>query len=440
MDELEGGENPANTPGGGIDLTPRTAKRVEDIAAKGSAARKRKQKLVDEPAATRKPAKMARQVIDAVTEMSHRPGDLSGSSQSQSVNAQPSMTTREDRIRNGLIVPTRYLQTGSMQHSSLMSSSILPNFSAFLDQSRGVPTFYAGPPGLPAELRKILEFRLGGYEMDNTTGMMAPPTPPRSPTADREAEAEPADEATRPQSVAPSVELGRDRQPSLLGGNSMRDFTADFSGPDNFDLDMRMSPVVSVRIDDRGTPSRASSQIPLDFSSDFDFDGYEQGNRSILGIFDSAKKAPASTPVRHRTRNSQVPGSRQSQLSLPETQEQSQSTTQGGNTGGWSRNTVKALRVLHHEFEEDPENTLSFKKMADGASRKAASSMIYESLILATRGIIKLEQKDAYGDISIKARPKLFEISKAFGDLSVDGGREETPQARTPAHSAAVVA
>ena len=66
-----------------------------------------------------------------------------------------------------------------------MSSSVLPDFSAFLDPGRGASTFYAGPPGLPAELRKILEFRLGGYGVDSATGMVAPPTPPRSPVAEQ---------------------------------------------------------------------------------------------------------------------------------------------------------------------------------------------------------------------------------------------------------------
>ena len=42
------------------------------------------------------------------------------------------------------------------------------------------------------------------------------------------------------------------------------------------------------------------------------------------------------------------------------------------------------------------------------ASKRAASAFFFELLVLGTRDTIKLDQKEAFGDVEIRAKDKLF--------------------------------
>lgn len=42
------------------------------------------------------------------------------------------------------------------------------------------------------------------------------------------------------------------------------------------------------------------------------------------------------------------------------------------------------------------------------ASKRAASAFFFELLVLGTRDAIKLEQREAFGDVEIRAKDKLF--------------------------------
>jgi chromatin segregation and condensation protein Rec8/ScpA/Scc1 (kleisin family) len=44
----------------------------------------------------------------------------------------------------------------------------------------------------------------------------------------------------------------------------------------------------------------------------------------------------------------------------------------------------------------------------DQASRRAASAFFFELLVLGTRDTIKLDQSEAFGDVEIRAKDKLF--------------------------------
>lgn len=44
-------------------------------------------------------------------------------------------------------------------------------------------------------------------------------------------------------------------------------------------------------------------------------------------------------------------------------------------------------------------------------SKRAASTLFFELLVLGTRDMVKLEQESAYADIKVKSKPKLFEGS-----------------------------
>ncbi|KAF8894121.1 Rec8 like protein-domain-containing protein [Infundibulicybe gibba] len=81
---------------------------------------------------------------------------------------------------------------------------------------------------------------------------------------------------------------------------------------------------------------------------------------------------------------------------------------------GYSRNTVKALGIIRKELRpvadmETETKTLSFRKMADKASRRAAASFFFELLVLGTRDCVKLDQTAPFENIEIQAKDKLWE-------------------------------
>lgn len=91
----------------------------------------------------------------------------------------------------------------------------------------------------------------------------------------------------------------------------------------------------------------------------------------------------------------------------------SQSQDAGHDDGkGYSKNTVKALRIIRQELQpvpEEPDKVISFKKMSEKASRRAASSFFFELLVLGTRDCINVGQADHYDNIEIRAKNKLWE-------------------------------
>jgi cohesin complex subunit SCC1 len=56
-----------------------------------------------------------------------------------------------------------------------------------------------------------------------------------------------------------------------------------------------------------------------------------------------------------------------------------------------------------------------FTTLAEGTSRAAASSLFFQVLLLATKDALKVEQRDAYGDISIKSKAGLYALSTEAG-------------------------
>jgi len=81
---------------------------------------------------------------------------------------------------------------------------------------------------------------------------------------------------------------------------------------------------------------------------------------------------------------------------------------------GYSKNTVKALAIIRKELqpaveEETEDKALSFNKMSDKASRRAASSFFFELLVLGTRDCIQLSQDKPFENIEIRAKAKLWE-------------------------------
>ncbi|KAI5986010.1 Rec8 like protein-domain-containing protein [Pisolithus marmoratus] len=92
----------------------------------------------------------------------------------------------------------------------------------------------------------------------------------------------------------------------------------------------------------------------------------------------------------------------------------SQSQETGGDVDrkGHSKNTVKALAIIRRDLQpthDGQQPAMSFARMSQKASRRAASALFFELLVLGTRDCIKLTQSAAFENIKIQAKPKLWE-------------------------------
>ncbi|XP_022893062.1 sister chromatid cohesion 1 protein 4-like [Olea europaea var. sylvestris] len=78
---------------------------------------------------------------------------------------------------------------------------------------------------------------------------------------------------------------------------------------------------------------------------------------------------------------------------------------------GWSSRTRAVSKYLQVLFEEEADygrKSLSMDNMLTGKTRKEASRMFFEALVLKTRDYIHVEQRNPVGDITIKPRMKLM--------------------------------
>lgn len=76
---------------------------------------------------------------------------------------------------------------------------------------------------------------------------------------------------------------------------------------------------------------------------------------------------------------------------------------------GFSENTVKAVNVLREQIGEDRTTTVGFDQVSKSASRRAAASFFFELLVLGTKDQVRLTQQEAYGDIQVAGKPKLWQ-------------------------------
>ncbi|KAF8081066.1 hypothetical protein N665_0908s0022 [Sinapis alba] len=77
---------------------------------------------------------------------------------------------------------------------------------------------------------------------------------------------------------------------------------------------------------------------------------------------------------------------------------------------GWSSRTRAVAKYLQTIFDKEAENGKSVvvaDKLLAGKTRKEASRMFFETLVLKTRDYIQIEQVNPYESITIKPRPKL---------------------------------
>ncbi|GMK59498.1 hypothetical protein CspeluHIS016_0801040 [Cutaneotrichosporon spelunceum] len=235
---------------------------------------------------------------------------------------------------------------------------------------------FAGPAGLAPELAELFTFPSDVLRRTREE----PATPPLRPAKrQRKAiEAEASSPADEEESVVHEEELEvarrESRQPSVHGGEAFESF----------------EPALDVDLD-----------MPLDLE-----------RRSATREPSLALPREASAPLADRTHPLAVFDTRT--LSSQATQVTQDSDHE---TDGFSRNTALAMGVLRRELdaiEAGPggeDKRVSFTSLAAGASKRAASAMFFELLVLGTRDAVVLHQEDAYGGIEVTPKARLYALA-----------------------------
>lgn len=91
---------------------------------------------------------------------------------------------------------------------------------------------------------------------------------------------------------------------------------------------------------------------------------------------------------------------------------------------GWSKNTVRAMRVVRSQLSApgatrevaDTQTELSYEGLSQNASRRAAAGFFFELLVLGTKDCVKLRQPEAYGDIKVRGKEKLWKNAPAAAE------------------------
>lgn len=380
---------PPRTPPADVELTPRV-----------------------EPEAKKRKPRERKQIIDEYTEIGELPATRSGR---QAVPGLPPQDTSN-------IVT---------EHPSLPRSSIVMRLLEIRDDpiSHFLPTkntpkgtfFAAAPPGMAPELAELfmrpIQALSGPKRRGGSPDKEKPPSKKARLEGSVAGDDEEVEQARRAESVAPSLALGSD----ILGGRAASlgpgiEFGDQSALVDDFEMAV---PEFEPAGDDAGLPRRSASVLsalsrlstPAPENAPFD-DGAET-------------YADAACPIAaFDDRSAQA-------------QEQADRAEDGR---GYSKNTVKALRVVRQELQPEPaqdvEKVLSFNRMADKASRRAAAAFFFELLVLGTRDCVKLDQAAPYANIEVRAKDKLWErqrhssIAPSVSSALLPGGSAAGSQPR----------
>ncbi|WWC87207.1 uncharacterized protein L201_002094 [Kwoniella dendrophila CBS 6074] len=253
----------------------------------------------------------------------------------------------------------------------------------------GENMIFAGPQGLAPELAELFSF---------------PTNVLRRSRAPVEEEGEPASKRPRlegEEEEGEDVEAGRRverasevpfEMPSGYGveGGAIDDSYA--FQPEDLPLEEPLTtPTRAQRRAGEREPSIAPSRAES-IAREIQFGGDQA--EFALSMFDS--RVTAAT---NREEYSQL-----SQLSTPT--KSSEKTTESG----FSKNTSMAMGLLRKELDaiEEEDKVVSFEKLADKSTKRAASSFFFELLVLGTRDCVELDQPTAYGDIHVRGKDKLW--------------------------------
>lgn len=255
--------------------------------------------------------------------------------------------------------------------------------------------FCAAPPGMAPELQELFMRPLQALsgpkrrESSEQRGEKPPSKRPRLEGTPTPGDDE-APEQVRRASVAPSAALGSD----ILGGRALSERGdlefADQSGLAGEDFEMQVPEFVAAADE---TLERARSVL-----SDLSRLTSPAPTNAPLDEGEGRTFADAECPI----------------ATFDDRSAQSQEQADHAEDGrGYSKNTVKALRIVRQELQPEPraraEKVMSFNAMAQGATRRAASAFFFELLVLGTRDCVKPAQEEPYANIEVRAKDKLWE-------------------------------
>ncbi|KAG5735638.1 Cohesin subunit rad21 [Termitomyces sp. T112] len=331
--------------------------------------------------------KEKKQIIDSVTELGDGPGAKVG------------------RGRTGLGAPvTKDVSDILTEPQFLPRSSVVMRLLTIRDDplAHFLPTkvtsngtfFCAAPPGLAPELAEMFMRPINSASFKRRGA-----SPHKSPNKrQRLNEDEEVEQGRRAASLAPSHGLGSDIVGrASMGPDGVIDFPDQTGGPDDFQLEI---PEFDMGMEGDIELTRAKSVAPSELSrlSTPGPDGIpvEDGDETY---------ADAACPIA-------MFDARPSQTQTQATEREAPSAEHEGK--GYSKNTVKAVSMIRKELQpiagqEDEDRSLSFNKLSEKASRRAAASFFFELLVLGTRDCLKLTQSGPFENIEIRAKDKLWE-------------------------------
>lgn len=249
-----------------------------------------------------------------------------------------------------------------------------------------------GPPGLAPELSDLFMRPTQSGQTSKKRGASPEKTGRKKAKVEESVrDEEEVEQGRREASVAPSVGIPSDvlgGRASLVpeGGFDFGDMTA---GGDDFQMEIP-SDVLVARQDIK--VSRAGSLAPSELTR-LSTPGVEgEGEESYADL---------TCPI--------------ASFDVRPAQSSSQSHETDGESSegkGYSKNTMKALAIARKEMQptdDGEERVMSFARMSQKASRRAAATFFFELLVLGTRDCVKLTQSTPFENIEIRAKTKLWE-------------------------------
>ncbi|KAF8309428.1 hypothetical protein DL93DRAFT_2085706 [Clavulina sp. PMI_390] len=405
--------------------TPRTAQRIAELAD-SAAAKKRT-----------KPSAKKVVILDSVLELADQPGFKGKKGLGQFKDPDVSEITTEQRFlrRSKTVMKLLEIQADPVAH--FMPTVTLPG--------KENSFFYAGPPGLPEELKEMFMFPVRDLRRGREDD--ANPRSAKKARIAGGAGAAAGDE---------SVELGMRAASQGLdditglgpGGDTTMDFGAglgedyagagaDFTfdtgagmGVDMMDIDLpdvrggmdeadaarqMKHRSVSRLVDDTDLRSTPGLGDDIGGGAGIEFDTYDSQSCTI-GLFDMRSTKDSQS-------QSQSLNRRERDETQQEEAEQIDKSTEKVQSKGFSKNTVKAMAVIKKGLESAAAPSaasasdafLSFNEVASNASRKAASAFFFELLVLSTRDCVKLGQGEPFANIEVRAKDKFWETAAGMG-------------------------
>ncbi|THH33260.1 hypothetical protein EUX98_g902 [Antrodiella citrinella] len=357
-----------------VDLTPR----IEPEAAKGK----------------RKPREQ-KQIIDSVTELANGPGANAGrgrhAQSQQNVDTSDILTEHPFLPRSPLVMRLLEIREDPLAH--FLPTKVTPNGTFFS----------AAPPGLAPELaelfmRPVRSLAAGGKRRASQEPAESPPKKRRADgsVAPEGEEEEEIEQGRRAASRAPSLAIGSEALRGRASVGPGLDFGDQTGGMEDFQMEVpefEMDAGVGIEPAQRG---RSKSVLSSELSRL------------------SATPAPENAPLEEGEESYADAKCPIAIFDDRGSQSQETSTQASSDDGkGYSKHTVQALGIIRRELQPSPDQeeqkVMSFKKMSEKGSRRAASAFFFELLVLGTRDCVKLTQAGPFENIEVTAKDKLWE-------------------------------